>query len=78
MSQDPLWQGYGDVILCYDIQTDTYSRVGVMLYGVATCPWVSDGRRLCGSGGEPAHGYNMNTENVLQIATIEPIQPGGR
>ena len=77
-SQDPLWRGYGDVVLCYDIQTDTYSRIGVMLYGVATCPWVSDGRRLYGFGGEPAHGYNMNTESVLQIATIEPVQPRGR
>jgi hypothetical protein len=72
-SQDPMWRGYGDVVLCYDLDADNYTRVGVMVYGVATCPWVTDGRRLYGFGGEPAHGYNMNTENVLQIATIERL-----
>ena len=71
-SSDPFWRGYGDLILCYDIASDQYARVGVMAYGVATCPWIRDGARLYGFGGEPAHGYNVNTENVLQIATIEP------
>jgi hypothetical protein len=72
-SRDPFWKGYGDVILCYDVQRDNYSRVGVMPYGVATCPWVSDGKALYGFGGEPAHGYNANTENVLQIGTVEEV-----
>jgi hypothetical protein len=70
-SNDPYWRGYGDRILCYDVEKDTYSHAGVMVYGVATSPWVTDGRRVYGFGGEPAHGYNENTENVLQIGLIE-------
>jgi hypothetical protein len=42
-----------------------------MPYGVATCHWVFDGERVYGFGGEPAHGYNLNTENVAQIGTIQ-------
>jgi len=69
----PYWTGYNDLILCYDVDQDNYSRVGVMLYGVATCPWVvTDGQRLYGFGGEPYHGYNNNnTENVLQIGSLQ-------
>jgi len=68
--QDPFWLGYGDRVLCYDVERDNYAHVGVMPYGVATSHWVCDGKRLYGFGGEPAHGYNQNTENVLQIGTI--------
>ncbi len=68
--KDPFWTGYGDRILCYDIEDDNYSHVGVMPYGVATSHWVCDGERLYSFGGEPSHGYNENTENVLQIGTI--------
>ena len=67
----PFWTGYGDMILCDDAEKDNYSRVGPMVYGVATCPWVSDGQRIFGFGGEPGHGYDDNTENVLQIGTIQ-------
>jgi N-acetylneuraminic acid mutarotase len=68
----PFWQGYSDLILCYDVDQDNYSRPGVMLYGVATCPWVTDGKHLYGFGGEPYHGFNNNnTENVLQIGSIK-------
>ncbi len=68
----PYWTGYNDLILCYDVEQDNYSRVGVMLYGVATCPWVTDGQRLYGFGGEPYHGHNKNnTENVFQIGSIQ-------
>jgi hypothetical protein len=66
------WRGFNDLILGYDIARDQYFRVGVMLYGVSTVPWVSDGARLYGFGGEPLHSWNgNNTENVLQIATIK-------
>lgn len=68
--QDPFWVGYGDRILCYDVERDNYAHVGVMPYGVATSPWVCDGKRVYGFGGEPAHAYNLNTENVAQIGTI--------
>ena len=66
-----LRMGYGDRILCYDVEKDNYSHVGVMPYGVATSHWVCDGERVYSFGGEPAHGYNMNTENVLQIGRIQ-------
>jgi hypothetical protein len=66
----PFWTGYGDMVLCYDVEKDIYSRVGPMVYGVATCSWVSDGQQVFGFGGEPGHGYNDNTETVLQIGTI--------
>ena len=68
---EPQWTGYGDLILCYDLEQDNYSRLGVMLYGVGTCPWVNDGNTLYGFGGEPYHGFNDNTENVLQIGHLE-------
>ena len=69
----PYWTGYNDLVLCYDTEQDNYSRVGVMLYGVATCPWVTDGQRLYGFGGEPCHGFNNNnTENVLQSGSLRP------
>ena len=34
----PFWTGYGDMILCYDVEKNIYSRVGPTVYGVATCP----------------------------------------
>jgi hypothetical protein len=68
--KDPFWTGYGDRILCYDVEKDNYSHVGVMPYGVATSHWVTDGQRLYNFGGEPGHMYNENTENVLQIGLI--------
>ena len=52
-----------------DIGSGRY-RIRVMPYGVATCPWVTDGKRVYAFGGEPAHGYNENTENVFQIGTL--------
>jgi len=67
----PFWTGYDDRILCYDVELDNYSRVGVMLYGVFTSAWVTDGHHVYGLGGEPFHSFNSNTENVLQIGTIE-------
>ena len=72
-SDAPEWRGYGDMILCYDIERDNYTRIGAMPYGVATAPWIHHAGRLYGFGGEPAHGYNENTENVLQIGTIHRI-----
>ena len=67
----PFWTGYDDRVLCYDVKLDNYFRVGVMLYGVATSSWVSDGQHIYGLGGEPFHSFNFNTENVLQIGTLQ-------
>ena len=69
-SDKPICTFYGDRILCYDIEKDIYSHVGAMLYGMSTCPWVTDGKYVYGFGGEPAHGYNYNTDNVLQIGEL--------
>jgi hypothetical protein len=75
---EPYWRGYGDVILCYDVEKDNYSRVGAMLYGVGSVPWVTDGKKVYGFGGEPWTFWSdnpenviNNTENVLQIGTIQ-------
>lgn len=64
------WRGYSDMIFCYDAVLGNYSRIGVLLYGVATSPWVEHGGKVYSFGGEPAHGHNLNTENVLQIGTL--------
>ena len=64
------WRGYYDMILCYDAAQDTYARVGVMLYGVATSPWALHAGKVYSFGGEPTHGHNLNTETVLQIGTL--------
>ncbi len=69
------WRGYNDLILAYDVEKDNYFRLGVMLYGVATCPWVTDGQKIYAFGGEPCHFWKgYNTENVAQIATIRFLQ----
>jgi N-acetylneuraminic acid mutarotase len=65
------WTGYSDEILGYDIVKDNYFRVGNLLYGIATSPWVQVGDRVYSFGGEPQHNINENTENVLQIGTLK-------
>jgi hypothetical protein len=70
-SKDPKWTGFDDQILCYDIEKDMYSHVGVSLYGVGNAPWVRNGDKIYAFGGEPRHNFNDNTENVLQIGTIK-------
>ncbi len=69
------WRGYGDRILCYHIDDDNYSHVGVMPYGVATSHWVLHDQKVYSFGGEPSHGFNSNTENVLQIGTMKVMTP---
>ena len=66
---------YGDVVFCYDRVTDTYSRVGKLLYGVGTASWVTakNSSRLVSFGGEPIHGYKDNSETVVQIATVHRL-----
>ena len=66
---------YGDVIFCYDRVTDTYSRVGKLLYGVGTSSWVAveNGSRILSFGGEPMHGFKDNSETVVQIGTVRRL-----
>ncbi len=70
---------YGDEILCYDSLTDTYSRVGKLLYGLQTVSWVpsANGARLFGFGGESMHGWNSNSETVVQIADLHWVPGAG-
>jgi hypothetical protein len=75
---DQYWTGFDDTILCYDIERDNYSRVGLMLYGVSSWNWARVGDRIYGFGGEPKHGFNSNRENVLQIGTIRRVGAGAR
>jgi hypothetical protein len=67
---DQYWKGYGDMILCYDVETDQYSRVGLMLYGVSSWNWIRVGDRVYGFGGEPWHSLHSNRESVVQVGTI--------
>ena len=78
---DQYWTGFEDTILCYDIEQDNYSRVGLMLYGVSSWNWALVDNRLYCFGGEPKHGFNSNRENVVQIGTIREAgapRPGPR
>ena len=76
-SPDKTAKYYNDDIVCYDRVTDTYARVGKLLYGVGTASWVlapvsgpPGQRKLYGFGGEPMHGFNQNSETVVQVATV--------
>ena len=76
-SPDKTAKYYNDDIVCYDRVTDTYARVGKLLYGVGTASWVlapvsgpSGQLKLYGFGGEPMHGFNQNSETVVQVATV--------
>ena len=61
---------YGDDVLVYDSVDRVYAREGKMLSGVGTASWVSNGTHALGFGGEPAHGWNGNTESAIQMSTI--------
>ena len=61
---------YGDSVLCYDTATGKYSRVGVMPYGVITAHWGSNGTHVIGVAGEPRHGWNSNSESLVQIGEL--------
>lgn len=71
------WIGYSDEIIGYDIAQDNYFRVGVLPYGIGTSPWVKIKNKVYSFGGEPQHNINDNTENVLQIGTLNvaPSKP---
>jgi len=45
-----------------------------LTHGVGTAPRVQVGSKIYGFGGEPYHGINGNTGNVLQIGTIEWVK----
>ena len=67
----PYWKGYGDDILCYDAVANTWSRVGVLPYGVVhRGGFVSNGTHLLGFGGEPTNILNNNAENFVQVASV--------
>ena len=46
-----VWQG--DQVLCFDTHTATWSRVGVLPYGLSTMQTVTNGTHIITFGGEP-------------------------
>ncbi len=70
------WHGWGDDVFCYDTQTDTWTRPGLMLYGVKTAAVVFNGSHAWLFGGEPTTALNGNTENVVQLARIDQLIKG--
>ena len=63
-------QYYGDDAVFYDTERRVYGSLGKLPYGVVTASWVSNGTHVLGFGGEPCHGWNGNTETVIQMARI--------
>eukprot|EP00937_MAST-01D_sp_MAST-1D-sp2_P001338 g1338.t1 len=63
-------QYYGDDAIFYDTERRVYGSLGKLPYGVVTANWVCNGTHALGFGGEPTHGWNGNTETVVQRAAI--------
>jgi len=61
---------YGDNCFAYDIQSNQYSRIGKLPYGVITGHWGTNGTHIFGIGGEPSHGWNNNMETAVQVAAL--------
>ena len=68
-------QYYGDDAIYYDTVRRVYGQLGKLPYGLVTTSWVSNGTHALGFGGEPCHGWNGNTESVIQMARIEISSP---
>ena len=43
----------GDQVLCFDTHTATWSRIGVLPYGLSTMQTVTNGTHIITFGGEP-------------------------
>ena len=61
---------YGDAVLVYDTWTGKYSRAGVLPYGLVTSHCAYNGSHIGCALGEPRHGWNSNTESVIQVAKV--------
>eukprot|EP01047_Picozoa_sp_COSAG01_P061965 COSAG01_NODE_7808_length_3047_cov_3.984396_5_plen_79_part_00 len=61
----------GDTVLVYDTLKDKFSRAGVLPYGLVTSHCGANGTHIFCMLGEPRHGWNSNTEPLVQIAAIE-------
>ena len=68
------WRGYHDQVLIYDVLRDVWSVLDrPMPYGVNTIQATLSGETLYVTGGEPAHGFNFNTEDVVMIGRIRMV-----
>ncbi len=68
------WRGYHDQILVYDRVKDMWSVLDrPMPYGMNTLQVTLRGETLYVTGGEPAHGFNFNTEDVVMIGRVRMV-----
>jgi hypothetical protein len=65
----PLRRGCGTAV--YDALKGKFSRAGVLPYGLVTSHCGANGTHIFCVLGEPRHGWNSNTEPLVQIAAIE-------
>ena len=61
---------YGDEVLIFDTVERKYSRAGVLPYGLVTSHCGTNGTHIFCALGEPRHGWNSNTEPLVQIAKV--------
>jgi hypothetical protein len=67
------WRGHHDEVFVYDAQKRGWSVLDrPMPYGVNDPQAVLDGDTVYVLGGEPDHGFNFNTEDVVMVGTIRP------
>ena len=61
---------YGDDAVFYDTVEKVYGSLGKVPYGLCTASYVCNGTHTFAFGVEPGHGWNSNTESVIQMASI--------
>ena len=61
---------YGDDVLVYDTVEQKYSRAGVLPYGLVTSHCGTNQTHIFCMLGEPRHGWNSNTEPLVQVAAV--------
>ncbi len=65
------WRGFHDQVLVYDLDNDIWSVLDrPMPYGMNTIQATLFEDTLYITGGEPAHGFNFNTEDVVMTGRI--------
>ena len=68
------WRGFHDQVLVYDLLKDVWSVLDrPMPYGMNTIQATLSGETLYITGGEPAHGFNFNTEDVVMMGRIRMV-----
>ena len=69
------WRGFHDQVLVYDPAKDTWSVLDrPMPYGMNTLQATLLEETIYITGGEPATGFNFNTEDVVMIGKIRMVE----